>query len=136
MRLTTQAGHFTIDEVGDLKGVGSLCFFPNVVARILSQFRMMVCSKLRMNYDADEHHKSGNIDDLKYDMTNLEGRCCKLSPTPQVLHVLKIKSHRNGNIFGSKSLNNATIFGGSCRALIENQDMPSDTGVLSELERK
>ena len=50
--------------------------------------------------------------------------------------MFKIKSRRSGNIFGSKSLNNVTIFGGSCHTLMENQDTPSDTGVLSELERE
>ena len=45
LRLQTQAGECIISEVGDLKDVGTAWFYPDGVANMLSQFRMIVYSK-------------------------------------------------------------------------------------------
>ena len=45
LRLQTQASEFVIDKVGDMKGSGVVWYFPDGVAIILSQFRMIVYSK-------------------------------------------------------------------------------------------
>ena len=133
LRLQTQAGECVIREVGDLKGVGMVWYYPQGVANILSQFRMIVFSKWRMTFDAAKYHRSGNIDDLSYDVTTPAGIQCKFKPTPQGLHVFKINSRDGKNIFGKSSTDNITTFGGSCHALVENQNRPSPdvTGVLN-----
>ena len=77
LRLQTQAGECIINEVGDMKGVGLVCHYPGGVANMLSQFRMIVYSKWRMTYDAVKFHRSGNIDDLNYDVTTPQCIQCK-----------------------------------------------------------
>ena len=57
-----------IDEVEDLKGVGTVWFYLNGVANILLQFRMIVHSKWRMTYDAARFYRSSNVEDLSYDV--------------------------------------------------------------------
>ena len=84
-----------------------------------------------MTHDTQKYHKSGNIDDLSYDVTTPEGYCCKFSPTPQGLHVFKIKDRSGSSIFDSKAGNNNAIFGGAYHVLVESQDEPDSniTGV-------
>ena len=86
-----------------------------------------------MTYDTKNHHKTRNIEDLSYTVITPEGKSCTFSPTPQGLHVFKINEIRSGIIFGSKSQNNVTIFGGACHALMEDEDEPNAeiTGVSS-----
>ena len=40
----------------------------------------------------------------------------------------RIKSNKGDSVFGSKRVNNVTIFGGSCHALVESNDGPDDEG--------
>ena len=121
----TQAGDCAIDEVGELKGVGLVWFCPKGVANILSQFRMVVCSEWRMTYDTQKYHRTGDIDDLSYHVTTPEGHNCKFSPTPQGLHIFKMKKRDGNDVFRSKVVNNHSIFGGACHLLMENQDQPN-----------
>ena len=101
-------------------------FYPGGVANILSQFRMIVCSKWRMTFDTAKYHKSGNIEDLSYNVTTHEGFQCKFQPTAHGLHVHKIKSRNGKHMFGTKHTDNLTMFGGSCHTLIESQDEQSN----------
>ena len=84
-----------------------------------------------MTYDTQKFHKSGDIDDLSYNVTTPEGYHCRFSPNHQGLHAFKIKDRSGNNIFGSKVTNNRTIFGNSCHVLMEGQDNPESdvTGV-------
>ena len=117
LRLQTQAGECVIDEVGDLKGVGTAWFYPNGVANTLSQFRMIAYSKWRMTYDTGRFHRSGDIANLFYDATTPQGFKCKFSLTAQGLHAHEMK-RRDNNIFGTQSVDNVTIFGGDCHVLL------------------
>ena len=124
LRLQTQAGDYIIHQVGEMKGVGLAWFYPDGVANILSQFRMAAHSKWRMKFDADEHHKSGEIEDLSYDMTTGDGFNCNFTSTSKGLHVCSIKDRRKDGIFGTKVTNNVNILGSTCHALIENEGEP------------
>ena len=68
LRLQTQAGECAIDQVEDLTCVGMVWFYLEGVASILSQFRMIVHSKWRVYCNADKHHRSGDINDLGFDV--------------------------------------------------------------------
>ena len=37
----------------------------------------------------------------------------------------KIKDRRGDGVFGTKCVDNVTIFGGSCHALVEDEDAPN-----------
>ena len=117
-----------------MKGVGAVWYYPDGVANILSQFRMIAHSKWRMTYDTAKYHKSGNIEDLCYDVITSEGHRCKFIPTRQGLHVYKIQCKNSKDILGSRCTDNKTIFGGSCHTLVESEDEPFEnlTGVSQE----
>ena len=51
-----QTGECVIDLAGDLKGTGTVWVYPDGVANMLSQFRMVVFSKWSMTCNADNHH--------------------------------------------------------------------------------
>ena len=77
LRLQTQTRDCVINEVGDMKGVGIIWFYPEGVTIVLSQFRMIVCSKWRMTHDTARFHKSGNIAHLSYNITTPQGFQCQ-----------------------------------------------------------
>ena len=58
-------------------------------------------------------------------MTTPDGFSYKFSPNPQGLHVYKIKNRRGDGVFGTRCVDNVTIFGGSCHALVEDEDAPN-----------
>ena len=77
-----------------------------------------------MTYDTSNCHRSGDIDDLSYEFTTLEGFTCSLISKSQGLHVCKTKNGRDVNIFRSNITDNTTIFGGTCCELTEGEDQP------------
>ena len=99
-------------------------YYPKGVANILSQFRMIAYSRWMITFDTSKYNKSGNIEDLSYNVTTQEGVKYKFSPMPQELHVHRIGIKQDKNIFGNKSANNMTIFGGSYHTLVENDNEP------------
>ena len=46
-----------------------------------------------MTYDASNCHRSGDVDDLRYEVTTLEGFTSSFTPESQGLHVCKIKMY-------------------------------------------
>ena len=76
-----------IDQVGDLKGIGMVWYYPDSIAKILSQFQMIIYSKWRMTYDVTKYYKSSNIEDLCYNIIILEEYECKFRHTRQELYV-------------------------------------------------
>ena len=107
------------------------------MANILSQFRMIEFSKWRITHDTAKFHRTGNADDLCYEVTTSQGYNCKFSLNPQGLHVRKIK-RRDNNVFGTEVVDNLSIFGGSCNVLMEDSSDPDAdlAGVTNDSEVK
>ena len=127
LRLQTQTGECVIDRVGDMMGVGTVWYYPQGVANILSQFRMVIYSKWRICYSTERYHETGDVSDLSYDVTTPDGFNCSFTPNSQGLHVYQVPKGRGTNVFGTKKKDNVTIFGGTCHAIIENSVSRSNT---------
>ena len=67
---------------------------------------------------------SGNVDYIGYEVTTPGGFNCRFTPTKKGLHMHKIKDRSSKNTFNKDTLDNVTIFQGSCHALIEDEDEP------------
>ena len=51
--LRTQAGVCRINQIADLPGVGTVWYYPDGVANILSQHKLVVDSNWKINYSTD-----------------------------------------------------------------------------------
>ena len=71
--LRTQAGVCRIDQIADLPGVGTVWYYPDGVANILSSHKLIVDSKWKMNYSTDRYYQTGDVNDLSYQCTTGEG---------------------------------------------------------------
>ena len=116
--------------MGDLAGVGLVWHYPEGVANMLSQFRMIVHSKWKVYHSADKFHESGNINDLGFDVETPQGFRCKFTPTPQGLHVYHVNKDCKGKIFGGAKVDDKLLHVGSCHAIMqEAYDVVQITGV-------
>ena len=106
LKLRTQAGMCTIDQVGDLPGVGVVWYYPDGVANIISQHRAITLSKWRVSFDSDLYYRTGNPLDLCFNCTTSEGIKLQFSPTEKGLHVLDCTGYfgldRPNWVFGNK----------------------------------
>ena len=58
---------YQINQTADLPGVGTVWFYPDGVANIISQHRMVVQSGWNIEYSTKAYRQSGDLKDLKYD---------------------------------------------------------------------
>ena len=63
--LRTQAGQCRINLIADLPGVGTVWYYPEGVANIISQHRMVVNSGWNINYSTNKFRLTGKTNDLK-----------------------------------------------------------------------
>ena len=74
LRLRTQSGECRIVMIADMLGIGTVWFYPEGVANILSQFSMAACSKWAIDYSTKRFYKTGDYKDLAFFVTTNEGR--------------------------------------------------------------
>ena len=118
--LRTQSGVCKINQIADMPGVGTVWYYPEGAANILSGHRLVVNSGWSVKQDSDRYHQTGNTDDLSIRCVTNEGVKCEFKPTADGLHVMDCESllkTRGKNIFGSIITDNGTMNGtamGSC----------------------
>ena len=120
LRLRTQSGVCSINMIGDLPGVGTVWYYPEGVANILSQHRMITLSKWRVKFDSDLYYRTGNKLDLCYNCITGENVKVKFTPTDKGLHVLDCSDYfgleRPNTVFGTEITDNKTRNGeGMCQ---------------------
>ena len=112
LKLRTQSGVCNINMIGDLPGVGVVWYYPEGVANILSQHRVITLSKWRVKFDSDSYYRTGNRKDLCYDCTTGEGVKLQFLPTEKGLHVLDCTKYyglgKPNFVFGDKVTDNNT----------------------------
>ena len=91
--LRTQAGECRINQIADLPGVGTVWFYPNGVANILSQHRMVINSGWDIEYSTKAYRQSRDIRDLKYDCVTSEGVKVTFAPNKEGLHILDCRKY-------------------------------------------
>jgi hypothetical protein len=110
--LRTEADECRINMVADLPGVGIVWYYPNGVADILSQHRLVVNSGWDIDYSSKRYRKTGNIDDLKYDCVTAEGVHVSFLPNKDGLHILDCSKYfgvgKQGYVFGKSIIDNNT----------------------------
>jgi len=103
--LQTLSGVCRINQVGDLPGVGTVWYYPQGSANILSRYRMVTQSKWRVSYNSARYHETGNEGDLSEHVVTPEGSEFDLAPNRRGLHVLDCTKYfevgRNGCVFGN-----------------------------------
>ena len=113
--LRTQAGECRINMIADLPGVGTVWYYPNGVANILSQHRMVVNSGWDVEYSTKEYRRTQNEQDLKYDCITSEGVKLSFTPNKDGLHVLDCSKYfgvgKQGYVFGKDIIDNNTNSG-------------------------
>jgi hypothetical protein len=128
LRLRTQAGECRIDHIADLPGVGTVWYYPNGVANILSQHRMVVNSGWNIEYSSKKYRETNDLSSLRYECITSEGTKCSFIPNKDGLHVMDCTEYfgigKSGYIFGKKIVDN-NVGGGKdmCRSIhgtIEN----------------
>ena len=108
LRLQTQAGDCKIDHVADMPGVGTVWFYADGIANILSQHRMATLSNWGIDYSTRVYRLSGDEADLSYNVTTSEGIKCRFHPTAEGLHVHEVDEHDASNAFGRRVIDNLT----------------------------
>ena len=102
LKLRTQSGVCNINMIGDFPGVGVVWYYPEGVANILSQHRVISLSKWRVKFDSDMYYRTGNRMELCYDCTTGEDVKLRFLPTEKGLHVLdceKILWNKQAKLF-------------------------------------
>ncbi|OEU11892.1 hypothetical protein FRACYDRAFT_245012 [Fragilariopsis cylindrus CCMP1102] len=130
LRLRTQAGDCRITQIADLPGVGTVWYYPEGVANILSQHRMVVNSGWDIEYSTKRFRKTKDLSSLKYDCVTAEGVECTFSPNTEGLHVLDCTKYfgigKDGYVFGKHITDNNVSSGNnmfnSIHGTIENAD--------------
>ena len=117
--LRTQSGVCRINQIADMPGVGTVWYYPEGAANILSGHRLVVNSGWSVKQDSDRYHQTGNTDDLSIRCVTNEGIRCEFKPTVDGLHVMDCKSllKKGKHIFGRNITDNGTKHGeamGSC----------------------
>ena len=87
-------------------------YYPEGVANILSQHRMITCSKWKINFSSDLFYKTGNVKDLTYDCVTSEGLKVQFVPSDQGLYVKDCSEYlglnKSGCFFGTEITDNGT----------------------------
>ena len=113
--LRTQAGQCRINLIADLPGVGTVWYYPEGVANIISQHRMVVNSGWDVKYSTDKFRLTGKTSDLKYECTTMEGIRVDFAPNEKGLHVFDcspfIGEGKRGYVFGKDITDNKTMNG-------------------------
>ena len=127
LRLRTQSGECRIVMIADMPGIGTVWFYPEGVANILSQFSMAAYSKWTIDYSTKRFHETGDYKDLAFFVTTNEGRKCKFTPTSNGLHAMTVKKNTDGYIFGKHLYDNGTKGGKSmCHMIMEKRNVRFD----------
>ena len=90
--LRTQSGSFQITQIADLPGVGTIWYYPEGAANILSQYLMVVNSGWDVQYNSKHYRGLRDINDLAYKVETSEGIKFEFMPTKKGLHVLDCSS--------------------------------------------
>jgi hypothetical protein len=110
--LRTQAGECRINMIADLPGVGTVWYYPNGVANILSQHRLVVNSGWDIEYSSKKYRETNNTMDLKYDCITSEGIELSFPPNKDGLHILDCTKYfgvgKQGYVFGKNVIDNKT----------------------------
>ena len=91
--LRALTGEYRINQIVDLLGVGTVWCFPNDVANIPSQHRMVINSGQDIKFSTKKYHKSGNLWGLKYDCVTSEGVKVTFAPNKEWLHILDCRNY-------------------------------------------
>ena len=111
-------------------GVGTVWYYPQGVANILSQFCMIVHRKWSIYCRTDTHHKTGKISDLGFEVVTPQGFRCKFSPTEQRLHACEVKLSCGSKVFGNTVQNSKSLYAGACHVMMQDEeDVMQITGV-------
>ena len=90
-------------------------FYPDGVANILSQNKLVIDSKWKMYYSSDRYYQTNNVLDLSYRGMTSEGRKVTFVPTTEGLHMMDCSEYfeegKSGCVFSTKITNNNTNFG-------------------------
>ena len=111
--LRTQSGECRINQIADMPGVGTVWFYPEGTANILSGHRLVVNSGWSVKQDSDEYHRTGNPDDLSIRCVTKEGVRCEFKPTHDGLHVMDCEAllKKGKHVFGRNITDNGTLHG-------------------------
>ena len=125
--LRTQSGICKIDHIADMPGVGTVWYYPEGAANILSGHRLVVNSGWSVKQDSDRYHQTGNTDDLSIRCVTKEGVQCEFKPTVDGLHVMDCEQllKKGKHIFGRTITDNGTMHGeamGSCHHIKAKAD--------------
>ena len=78
--LQTQSGSCQITQIAYLLGVGTVWYYPEGAANILSQYRMVVNSGWDVQYNSKHYRHSRDVNDLAYKVETSEGIKFDLCP--------------------------------------------------------
>ena len=108
--LRTQSGECRINQIADMPGVGTVWYYPEGAANILSGHRLVVNSGWSVRQDSDKYHRTGNPDDLSIRCVTKEGVRCEFKPTADGLHVMDCESllKKGKHVFGRNITDNGT----------------------------
>jgi hypothetical protein len=110
--LRTQAGECRVNMIADLPGVGTVWYYPNGVANIVSQHRMVVNSGWDVEYSSTTYKKTQNVNDLAYKCVTSDGVELAFPPNKDGLHVLDCSKYfgigKQGYVFGTSIVDNKT----------------------------
>ena len=103
--LRTQTGICCINQISDLPGVGTMWYYSNGVANILSQHKLIVDSKWSIKHSSHRFETSRNIWDLSIDCITSKGVIIHFFPAAEGLYVMNctqyFKEGRPVHIFGN-----------------------------------
>ena len=133
--MRTQAGEYRINQIADLPVLGTVQFYLNGVANILSQHRMVVNSGWDIEYSTKAYRRTGDIRELKYVCVTSEGVKVIFTPNKEGLHILDCRDYfglgKSGCVFGQNIIDNNTNNGFSmCHSITGttlNNDVAIDT---------
>ena len=103
------------NQISDLPGVGTVWFYPDGVANILSQNQLVVDRKEKNNCSTDQYYQTKNVLGLSCHYMTSKGRNVTFLPTPEELHVIDcseyFKEGKDVCVFGVEVTTNNTNFG-------------------------
>ena len=124
--LETQNGTCKVTMIGDLPGVGTVWYYPEGSANILSAHRMITRSGWSVDFSTEQFFKTYQLKDLAYRCVTLEGKHIAFTPTKQGLYKLNCSelfvdtaTGQTVCVFGTKKTDNGTHFG---RAMCDTRD--------------
>jgi hypothetical protein len=99
--------------------VGTVWYYPNGVANILSQHRMVVNSGWDVDYTSRIYKKTLDIKDLKFECTTHEGTKISFPSNTDGLHILDCSNYfgvgKKGYVFGKSIIDCKTNNGHAMR---------------------